>query len=76
MTETIQILNVPDVLYRYLESRATSAGLSLSDYLLNELRQMAERPTVDEFRARLARRQGLIPSVAPAEAVRAERDQG
>jgi plasmid stability protein len=75
MTAMIQIRNVPDALHRHLKSRASLAGMSLSDYLLNEIRQVAERPTLDELRARLARRAGATPSVAPAQAVRAERDR-
>ncbi len=39
------------------------------------LAQMAERPTREEWRARLESRPSLTPSVAPAEAVRAERDR-
>jgi plasmid stability protein len=75
MPVTIQIRNVPDVLHRELKSRAALAGMSLSDYLLAELRQMAERPTLDEMRARLRSRQATNPSPTPAEAVRAERDR-
>jgi antitoxin FitA len=75
MTTMIQIRNVPDVLHRRLKSRAALAGMSLSDYLLSEIRQVAERPTLDELRARLAQRPGMTPSVGPAEAVRAERDR-
>ncbi len=75
MTAMIQIRNVPDALHRRLKSRAALAGTSLSDYLLRELRQVAERPTLDELRTRLERRPGMIPSVAPAQAVRAERDR-
>jgi plasmid stability protein len=71
----IQIRNVPETLHRLLKSRAALAGMSLSDYLLNELRQAAERPTLDELRARMERRPSMNPSVAPAEAVRAERDR-
>jgi plasmid stability protein len=71
----IQIRNVPDALHRRLKSRAALAGMSLSDYLLSEIRQVAERPTVDELRARLAQRSGMTPSVSPAQAVRAERDR-
>ena len=71
----IQIRNVPDELHRQLKSRAAVAGMSLSDYLLNEIRRVAERPTLDEIRARLQRRPEVIPSVPPAEAVRAERDR-
>jgi len=52
MTAMIQIRNVPDELHRRLKSRAALAGMSLSDYLLNEIRQVAERPTLDELRAR------------------------
>lgn len=75
MTAMIQIRNVPDALHRRLKSRAALAGMSLSDYLLSEIRQVAERPTMDELRARLESRSKLIPSVGPAEAVRAERDR-
>lgn len=75
MATMIQIRNVPDALHRRLKSRAALAGMSLSDYLLGEIRAVAERPTVEELRARLATRSGVAPSVPPAEAVRAERDR-
>jgi len=71
----IQIRNVPDALHRRLKSRAALAGMSLSDYLLSEIRVVAERPTIEELRKRLEGRAGVAPSVAPAEAVRAERDR-
>lgn len=71
----VQIRNVPDALHRRLKSRAALAGMSLSDYLLSEIRQVAARPTLDELRARLHQRPGTSPSVAPADAVRAERDR-
>ena len=75
MTAMIQIRNVPDALHRRLKSRAALAGMSLSDYLLSEIRQVAERPTLDELRARLERRPGMTPSVSPVQAIRAERDR-
>jgi plasmid stability protein len=75
MTAMIQIRNVPDALHRRLKSRAALAGMSLSDYLLSEIRQVADRPTVDELRARLMRYPGVTPSIEPAQAVRAERDR-
>ena len=75
MTAMIQIRNVPDALHRRLKSRAALAGMSLSDYLLSEIREVAERPTVEELRNRLERRSGVAPSIAPADAVRADRDQ-
>jgi plasmid stability protein len=75
MTVMIQIRNVPDALHRRLKSRAALAGKSLSDYLLDEIRVAAERPTIDELRARLERRTRVSPSVTPAEAVRAQRER-
>ena len=75
MTTMIQIRNVPDTLHRRLKSRAAIAGMSLSDYLLSEIREVAERPTLGELQARLERRSGMTPSVAPAQRVRAERDR-
>jgi antitoxin FitA len=74
MSVMIQIRNVPDGLHRQLKARAAMEGLSLSDYLLRHIREAAERPTLDELRARLAARIPVAPSVAPAEALRAERD--
>jgi plasmid stability protein len=71
----IQIRNVPDELHRRIKSRAALSGMSLSDFLLDEIRRIAERPTLDELRARLARYEEVIPTIAPAEAVRAERDR-
>jgi len=71
----IQIRNVPEGLHRQLKSRAALAGMSLSDYLLSEIRQVAERPSLDELRARLQSRTATHPSVPPAEAVRVERDR-
>ncbi len=74
MPAMIQIRNVPDALHRRLKSRAALEGMSLSDYLLAELRRMAERPTLAELRERLEHRPTASPSVAPEQAVRAERD--
>ena len=75
MGTMVQIRNVPDALHRRLKSRAALAGMSLSDYLLSEIRQVAERPTLDELRARLHSRTETAPSIAPADAVRTERDR-
>lgn len=51
MAVAIEIRNLPEAFSRRLEERATVAGVSLSDYLLRELRCLAERPTRDELRA-------------------------
>ncbi|MGH7309506.1 MAG: hypothetical protein ACREK6_12490 [Candidatus Rokuibacteriota bacterium] len=70
----IQLRHVPDDIHRQLKARAALAGLSLSDYLLEEIRRIAERPTIAELRQRLAGRPPVRPRVPLARAVRAERD--
>jgi antitoxin FitA len=75
MSAMIQIRNVPDALHRRLKSRAALAGMSLSDFLLSQIREAAERPTLEELRARLELRPEVTPSVPPASAIRAERDR-
>ncbi|HWD28365.1 MAG TPA: hypothetical protein VG387_14445 [Rhizomicrobium sp.] len=74
MGKMVQIRNMPDSLHRKLKSRAAMAGMSLSDYLLNEVRHIAERPTLEEMRARLQSLPRTTPSISAADAVRAERD--
>jgi antitoxin FitA len=74
MSRMIQLRNVPEDLHRSLKSRAATAGMSLSDYLLAEIRHIAERPTVAELRERLSRRRRVPLHVSAAEAVRQERD--
>lgn len=74
MSVMIQIRNVPNELHRRLKARAALAGMTLSDYLLHEVRRVAERPSLEELRARLDQRSVAAPSVPPAQAVRAERD--
>lgn len=58
MSRVIQLRNVPDDLHRKLSSRAALAGLSLSEYLVNEIRRVAARPSheaiVLTFPARVA----------------------
>ena len=74
MSTMIQIRNVPDALHRRLKSCAALEGKSLSNYLLAELRRVAERPTLEELRQRLAQLSPTNPRTSPEEAVRAERD--
>ena len=74
MSVMIQIRNVPEALHRRLKARAAEAGMSLSDYLLADLRKAAERPTPDELRERLRTRPAVRLPAPAAQAVRAERD--
>jgi plasmid stability protein len=70
----IQVRNVPDGLHRTLKARAAMAGMSLSDFLLEELRGFAERPTIAELRERVRRRSRVALGASAADAVRLERD--
>jgi antitoxin FitA len=70
----VQIRNVPDEIHRTLKARAALLGMSLSDYLLAELRRSTERPTVEELRHRLEQREPVRLAEAPVLAVRATRE--
>ena len=59
MAKMIQVRNVPDALHRILKAKAAMSGMSLSDYLLREFREIAERPTLSEFRERLHARESV-----------------
>lgn len=73
MNRMIQVRNVPDALHRSLKARAAMAGMSLSDYLLGELREIAERPTLAEFRAHLHTRARLSVPLDTGSLLREER---
>jgi plasmid stability protein len=70
----IQLRNVPDSLHRQLKARAALAGLPLSDFLVREVRKIAERPTAEEMRRRLSERTAYEGKESPTAALRAERD--
>ena len=74
MSKMIQLRNVPDHLHRTLKARAAMAGMSLSDYLLVEIKEVAERPTLAEFREHLHERKPVAGDLDIARLVREERD--
>jgi plasmid stability protein len=74
MSKMIQLRNVPDALHRSLKARAALAGMSLSDYLLSEIREIAERPTLAELRDRLRTRKAVTLSLDTARLVSEERE--
>ena len=74
MAKTIQLRNVPDSLHRRLKARANMAGMSLSDYLLAEIKEMAERPTLAELPDRLHKRNPVSAQIDTAHLVREERE--
>ena len=70
----IQLRNVSDALHRTLKARAAMAGMSLSDYLLSEIREIAQRPTLAELRERLHRRKPVSVPLDTARLVQEERE--
>jgi len=74
MSKMIQVRNVPDALHRHLKARAAMSGMSLSDYLLAEIKEIAERPTLAELRDRLHKRKAVTLSLDTARLVREERE--
>lgn len=71
----IQIRNVPDELHRDLKVRAARSGMTLSDFLLAELRSLSVRPTMHEWLDRAATWEPVDVSESPAEALAAERSR-
>lgn len=69
----IQLRDVPDALHRQLKARAALSGLSLSEYLIREMRKVADRPSPEEMRERLLRRSPYKGKISPTEIVRSER---
>jgi hypothetical protein len=74
MAKMIQLRHVPDSLHRQLKARAALSGLPLSDYLIREVRKVAEQPTPEEMRQRLSQREPYRGKLSPTAVLRAERD--
>jgi len=65
---------VPEELSSILKQRAAAAGLSLSDYVLNELSVIAARPTLAELNSRIEIRHRVDLPISIVDLVRADRD--
>lgn len=52
MSKMIQIRNVPDDLHRELKMRAAAAGMTMSDYIKQELSRRSRKSTIPEIAAR------------------------
>ena len=74
MSKMIQIRNVPDELHRTLKVRAAKMGMTLSDYLLSEIEQVAEKPTLQELMERLAQDEPVELDEPPEVTIRRLRD--
>ena len=65
--KTIRVRNVPDEIYAVLEARAAAAGISVSDYVLHELGQVAQRSANAEALSRAAPRAWSVPRATTRE---------
>jgi hypothetical protein len=74
MPKMIQLRHVPDALHRRLKARAALSGLPLSDFLIREVRKIAEQPSPEEMRERLRQRDPYRGKTTPTDVIRAERD--
>jgi antitoxin FitA len=70
----VQVRNVPEELHRQLKARAAMEGLSISDYVLREIRKSLERPPRHEVLERLRGRPRMRLRQSAAEMIRSERD--
>jgi plasmid stability protein len=78
MASTLQIRNVPDDVHTAVRVRATQAGLSVSDYLLELVKELVTRPTMTEIVARARALAQAGGGASPAEvraATRSGRDR-
>jgi len=74
--KNLQVRKVPESTHSVLRRRAVHAGMSLQEYLLSMLNDVARRPTVEEVLARVARRSGGRVSLREAARdIRADRDR-
>ena len=74
MAVMVQIRHVPDEIHRKLKMRAAERGMALSDFLLREVSEVANRPTLDEVVERMRRRPKATGRIDSASLVRAERE--
>lgn len=70
----VQVRNVPPELHRKLKVRAAIEGLSMSDFVMRELRKALDRPTRQEILDRLRARPVRRLRRPASQVIRAERD--
>ncbi len=74
MSKMIQIRHVPDEIHQKLRAKALRANMALSDFLLREIRILAELPSWDEAFERIGARKPAGLRGSTANLVRRERD--
>ena len=75
MSKTLQVRDVPDDVHTTLRTRAAAAGLSLSEYALQQLVEVAARPPVSDLLRQAAERSGGASVADIVAAVRSARDR-
>jgi hypothetical protein len=71
----IQLRNVPDELHRKLKVRAAEAGMSLSDYILKDVKTRAAQPTMKEWLKKFKGRKPIVTKESTLETIRAIRGE-
>jgi plasmid stability protein len=71
----VQIRNMPADMHRTFKVRAAAAGMSLSEYLLRELRPSADLPTLEEWVDEVRSRPKVTLEKSAAEIIREEREK-
>jgi hypothetical protein len=75
MAKLVQIKDVPEDVHRVLKSRAALAGLSLNEYLRQELTKFAQRPSPEELGRMLDAIEPAHMTWDPVEILRELRDE-
>ena len=71
----VQIRNVPVDFHRRLKARAAMEGMSMSDYIMREMKKALDVPTRQEVLDRIRARALQVASVNAAKIIREERDK-
>jgi plasmid stability protein len=74
MTKMLQVRNVPDEVHARLKERAKAAGMTMSEYVLRELKELADKPSLDEIWRRAEARDSSVSLADAARLIRDERD--
>ena len=74
-TTMVQIRNVPVDFHRRLKSRAALEGMSMSDYILREMKKSLDRPSRADVLARIRARKTPKLSIDVAAVIRDGRDE-
>ena len=74
MSKMIQVRDVPEEVHSTLKARAAREGMSLSDFIKQELERTAQRPTMREWLESTQRAKPIAAARSAAPVVRDLRD--